>query len=303
MIHPGPSLSARDVTYDARALALIKRTVAPDTTDDEFETFIAMCRGLRLDPRRRQIYALVYSKRNAEKRRMSIIVSIDGFRTVAARTGDYRPDDAEPVFEVDEKAVSDLNPAGLVKATVKVWKHSHGSWFPAVAAAYWSEFAPVEEEWAEDEKSGKRKPTGKKKLSGKWATMPRLMLAKVAEAQALRKAWPDNFSNVYEQSEVDRTTIELTATELMEEGAKQDRLEKIGGPGLVVDWCDGKPLSSVPIGQFADRVMEAIGKMEPGEVSVFADRNRITLREFWAHNAGDALELKRQIEEASREAE
>jgi|SRR5215207_3468878 len=291
---PAPAL--RDVTHDPKALQLIKRTVAADTTDDEFDLFIAMAKGLKLDPRRRQIYAVVYSKKDPKKRRMSIIVGIDGFRTVAARTGDYRPDDEEPSYEIDPALKGPINPAGLVKATVKVFKHAHGAWFPAVASAYWEEYAPIEEEWAEDLESGKRKRTGQKKLGGKWGTMPRLMLAKVAEALALRKAWPDDFSNIYAEEEMDRTTIELTATELLEEADREHRKALIGGPSLTVDWIDGNPLDSVPVGRFADRAMAWLKGAAPAEVAVFADRNRVTLREFWAHNATDALALKKEIE-------
>jgi hypothetical protein len=44
------SLSA---LYNPRDLALIRRTVALDTTDDEFALFIHWARSLRLDPLRR----------------------------------------------------------------------------------------------------------------------------------------------------------------------------------------------------------------------------------------------------------
>ncbi|WP_142112080.1 recombinase RecT [Bosea sp. AK1] len=64
----------------------------------------------------------------------------------------------------------------------------------------------------------KKKPIGevraKLDTSGQWGKMPRLMLAKVAEALALRKAWPDDFSNVYAAEEVDRSrAAEMTAWE------------------------------------------------------------------------------------------
>lgn len=286
-----------DATSDARALQLIKRTIAADTNDDEFELFIATARGLKLDPRRRQIYAVVYNKKDPKKRKMSIIVGIDGFRTVAARTGDYRPDDEEPRYEYDPALKGPLNPLGLVKATAKVWKHSHGAWHPVVAAAYWDEYAPIDEEWAEDEKTGKRKPTGKKKLGGKWPAMPRLLLAKCAEALCLRKAWPDDFSNIYAEEEMDKSTIELSAVEMITEAEREDRKALLGGPSIVVDWCDGDgALSSVPVGQFADRVMERLQSMSPDEVQIFQDRNRVGLREFWAHSKGDALELKEKME-------
>ena len=86
---PNASMSDRD-------LALVRRTVAADTNDDEFNVFINYCRTLGLNPLRRQIYALVYNKADPKKRKMSIIVAIDGFRSVAARSGNYRPDDDEP---------------------------------------------------------------------------------------------------------------------------------------------------------------------------------------------------------------
>jgi len=41
--------------YNPRDLALIRRTVASDTTDDEFALFIHWARSLRLDPLRRQV--------------------------------------------------------------------------------------------------------------------------------------------------------------------------------------------------------------------------------------------------------
>lgn len=285
--------STEAALFNPAQLALIKRTMAPDCNADEFELYITTARALKLDPRRRQIYALVYGKTDPKKRRMSMVVGIDGFRSVAARSGNYRPDDEAPVYLDGPK--DPLNPAGIVSVRVRVWKHSHGDWHPIMGEAFWSEYAPIDEEWKEGE-DGKRRPTGKKKLGGKWGQMPRFMIAKCAEALALRKAWPDDFSNVYEEAEMDRASLDLTATEIMDEGARQERMDKIGGPTLIVDWIDGNALDSVPIGQFADRVISRMEKMEPSEVAIFADRNRATLRHFWGHSPTDALELKRRIE-------
>ena len=96
-----PFRPAGQPTYDTKMLALIKRTVAAETTDDEFSLFIHMARSLNLDPLRRQIYAFVFSKDDVKKRRMSIVTAIDGFRAIADRTGNYRPDEDEPTYEVD----------------------------------------------------------------------------------------------------------------------------------------------------------------------------------------------------------
>ena len=127
--------AAVPATYDAKALALIKRTVAADCNDDEFGMFIHMARALRLDPLRRQIYAFVFSKADPKKRRMSIITAIDGFRAIAEKTGNYRPDEEEPTYELDPASKGPNNPAGLVKATVRVWKYAHEDWHKVTASA------------------------------------------------------------------------------------------------------------------------------------------------------------------------
>jgi len=312
-----PASTAVAVTDDGKALALVRRTVAADTNNDEFDLFIHMARSMRLDPLRRQIYAVVYSKNDPKKRKMSLIVGIDGFRTVADRTGNYRPDDEEPTIEVDTALCGPANPAGIVKATVRVFKFSHGQWHKVTASAYWDEYAPIREEWSEVEKvdSGEKWPDGNTKYTtkpkpgatkirtldtgGQWGKMPRVMLAKVAEALALRKAWPDDFSNVYAEEEVERSrALDVSASEIVEQAAVAERQAKIGGPAITVDWCDGQPLEGVPVGKFADRVMSFLDAStdEPGSVLAWADRNRHALREFWALNKTDATAIKKRIE-------
>jgi len=309
-------------TEDPKMLALIKRTVAADTNDDEFNIFINMARSLRLDPLRRQIYAMVFNKNDAKKRRMSLIVGIDGFRTIADRTGNYRPDEDEPTIEFDATIKDSGNPLGIVKATVRVFKFSHGEWHKVTASAYWDEYAPIKEEWSEVETydNGEKWPDGNTKwktrpkpgavkirtldTSGQWGKMGRVMIAKCAEALSLRKAWPDDFSNVYSEEETDRARmIDVTPIEAIQQHEIAERQAKIGGPAITIDWMDGNALDAVPVGQFAERAIDWIGKADPVETAAWADRNRHSLREFWAANKTDANEIKKRLEAARGKAD
>jgi len=298
------AIQKTDVLYDPKTINLIRRTVAADTNDDEFNLFVNMARSLNLDPLRRQIYAFVFSKNDAAKRRMSIIVSIDGFRAIAEATGNYRPDEDEPAFEIDPSLKSPLNPQGIVKVSVRVWKYSHGDWHRVTGVAYWDEYAPIKDEWAYDDAAGKRRPTGKKALddSGQWAKMPRVMLAKCAEAQALRRAWPDNFSNVYEASEIDRAkVIDMLPAEAAEHGAVVERQERIGhSKDTVAMIFDNGAIEFVPVGQVADRAMAFISanRKEPSAILQWREQNKAGLQEFWTRAPSDALALKKEIEKA-----
>ncbi len=163
--------------FSDEKVQLLKNTVCKGATNDELQLFLHVCSRTGLDPFRNQIYAI---KRNTKDGgRMTIQTGIDGFRLVAERTERYAPG-KEPVYEYDQQGK-------LVSATSYIKKQtSDGTWHEVSAKAHWSEYAQV--------------------FNGKpsqfWAKMPHVMLSKCAEAIALRKAFPADFSGIYTTEEM-----------------------------------------------------------------------------------------------------
>jgi phage recombination protein Bet len=283
-------------------ISLIQR-MNPDANIDEFNVFMSVAADLGLDPLKKQIYCFVFNKDNPDKRRMAIVVGIDGFRAIAKRSGHYRPDTRAPRFTYDERLVDEAsNPLGIESVEVSIYQHSHGDWHEITAVAYWTEFAPVIEggEWKTND-NGKRylEKNGKRMLDPNkenWRKMPRLMLAECAEAQAIRRAWPEDLSAIYSDDELDRAkTLDLTASEIVEKEHVQERLAKIGGAeAIMFDMGDG--LERIPLDKAGDMLMERFGKMQPHEVMQWKNANRVPLQEFWARAKADALEIKKYIE-------
>jgi hypothetical protein len=86
--------------------------------------------------------------------------------------------------------------------------------------------------------------------------MPFLMLAKCAEAQAIRKGWPEDLTDAFVGEEIEQAALILNPTQAAAEGATRERLERIGGHGaLIIDWLDAAPLDAVPLGRLADRIV------------------------------------------------
>jgi len=289
-------------SWTSRQLDTIKRTVARDTNDDEFNLFIEYARSKQLDPFSKQIIAVVYSKDNAEKRKMTIIVTQDGQRVLASRCRDYRPAETEPEFTIDPLLKCPTNPLGIEKVTVTLWKQdSAGIWHPVKGWAYWDEYAPVKEEWAHDPESNKRKPTGKLTLdaSGNWAKMPRVMLAKCANMVALRAGWPETFAGLYVEEEMDRArVVDLTASEMVEMEREERRMKSIAMSDDEYPFVDAEgTMTFVPAGRYGDRViMMARNCTELAELIGMESRNREGLQRFWARHKDDALSVKAEIE-------
>ena len=286
-----------NAVMNGNQLALIRRTIAADCNDGEFDLFMAAARSAGLDPFRKQISPLVFNKTKPDKRRMSIITTIDGLRVIAARSGRYRPDEDEPEYTFNLEDKGPTNPLGLEKAKVRIYIDNK----PVTGVAYWSEFAPITEEWGEDEATGRRRPTGKKTLDtgGNWGRMPRIMLAKCAEAQALRKAFPEDLSGLYEQAELDQAkVVEVLPSEAVAIETRDQRLARIGGKdGIMLQMFPNAPLEPVGLGVVYDRCAERVSEIEDGQLlDWFESANRAPLQEFWARSPGDALELKKVIE-------
>jgi len=165
------------ITFDETKVGLIKRTIAKGATDDELSLFLHQCQRTGLDPLARQIYFQKYTMRSGESR-MTIITGIDGYRLIADRTGKYAGSD-EPVYDGRVNGY----PA---KATVTVYKIVGGTRVPFSSSAYWDEYYPGD------------------KKGHMWRKMPHVMLAKVAESAALRKAFPADLSGMYTREEMDR---------------------------------------------------------------------------------------------------
>lgn len=285
--------------YNPSQLATIKRTVAADTNDVEFDLFMEAAKAYGLDPFRRQISAIVFNKTKPDKRKMQIIVGRDGLRSVAHSCGDYRPASGPAQFVCDENAKNSTNPIGVISCGVTVYKQDQsGAWHPVYGEAYWDEFAPVTDEWAFCEQSRKRKPTGKKTVDGQWAKMPRLMIQKCAEAQALRAGWPDRMGGLYAEEEMDVAKMrDITPSEALAEDEKQRREDRLGGPSILMSMKGDGTMDRIPVGSCADTCLSYIQNNSPEDVRDWSIRNIEPFRDFWAHNANDALEVKRAIEE------
>jgi phage recombination protein Bet len=289
-------------SWTSRQLDTIKRTVARDTNDDEFNLFIEYARSKQLDPFSKQIIAVVYSKDNAEKRKMTIIVTQDGQRVLASRCRDYRPAETEPEFIIQAGLKCPTNPLGLEKVTITLWKQDSGAvWHPVKGWAYWDEYAPVKEEWAYSQEENKRKPTGKLTLdaSGNWAKMPRVMLAKCANMVALRAGWPETFSGLYVEEEMERTVVQdRTASELVEMEREDRRMKSISMSDDEYPFVDHEgTMTFIPAGRYGDRViMTARNCTELAELDSMKVRNREGLQRFWARHKDDALSVNAEME-------
>ncbi len=167
-------------------VTLIKRTVAKDATDDELKLYFYDCQRRGVHPLDKLIH---FTKRGG---RYTPITSIDFMRTRAAESGEMAGSD-DAMYAVDEG----LRP---IAATVSVYRMTEGQRFAYTATARWSEYCPA---------------AGQNHM---WLKMPHTMLAKCAEALALRKAFPQQLAGLYareemEQAGPDIATVIVQATE------------------------------------------------------------------------------------------
>lgn len=162
---------------------VLKNLLCKDLTNAEFEVFLHACIRTRLDPFMKQIYAI--RRKLHGKEMMSIQTGIDGFRLIAERTGRYSPG-RESTFTYSSNG-------GLESATSYIKKMTDdGTWHEIAATAYFSEYNPNQ---------------------GLWGKMPRVMLAKCAESQALRKAFPAELSGIYTKEEMDQDQESVVSVE------------------------------------------------------------------------------------------
>jgi phage recombination protein Bet len=198
------------IQFKEEQIELIKRQIAPGANDNELKLFLYQAQRTGLDPLTRQIYCIHRGGK------MTIQTSIDGFRVIAERSGEYAGQD-EPIYTEEN--------GKLISCKITVYKFRGDVRYPAsVGVAYLSEYAQT---------------------TPIWNKMPRVMLAKVAEALALRKAFPQDLSGLYTSDEIADAQIKDISKDIILEpegqmknlsnivsdelrvGAEQQRLNKL----------------------------------------------------------------------------
>ncbi len=159
----------------SRPVVELTRLINPELTRNEMATFLYEAWRLGLDPASgKQIYAVIYNRNDAQKRKMSVQIAIDGKRAIAAATGEYDgSDEIEFGPEVDSDGVK--HPEW---ARARVWRKGCAN--PFVATVRWSERRKLD----------RYSNAVPKPLTEFWHDQPYAMLGKCAESAALGKCFP-----------------------------------------------------------------------------------------------------------------
>lgn len=165
--------------WDDKQIAALKQVGLENTPKAELAVFLHYCQRTGLDPFARQIYMI---NRGGK---YTIQASIDGLRIVAQRSGNYGGQ--TPAYWCGEDGVwKEVWTASTPPVAAKIGVYYKDSTNPTWAIAKFDSYAVAY--------NGK--------LSGLWAKMPDLMIAKCAEALALRKAFPNDLSGIYSSEEM-----------------------------------------------------------------------------------------------------
>jgi phage recombination protein Bet len=211
----GGALALRDdqTSWDERQLATLRAIgIEEDVSQSELDVFLHECQRRKLDPFTRQIYLIGRWDKHKKRKVYRSQTSIDGFRLIARRAAnregiDYSYEDTIWFDERGQRYEIWLNP-NRPPAGAKVVVLRNGMRFDAVArfGAYVQTF-----------------PDGNP--LGQWVSMPDVMIAKCAEALALRKAFPEDLGGLYTEEEMGQADnpdrVEATVEMVNDEPAGQ----------------------------------------------------------------------------------
>ena len=164
--------------WDEKQLAALKQIGLANAPKGELAVLLHYSQKTGLDPFARQIYMI---ERGGK---FTIQTSIDGFRIIAQRSGKYAGQ-TKTEWCGEDGVWKEVWLAKEFPAAARVGVHGVGFVEPVYSIAKWDSYAQPN--------------------SPMWKKMPDLMLAKCAEALALRKAFPQDLSGIYTSDEMEQS--------------------------------------------------------------------------------------------------
>lgn len=193
---PAPATPAK---YSDDDIQLIKDTICKGATDTEFGLFMQVCRRTGLDPFARQIFAVKRWDNRERRETMAIQTSIDGYRLIAERSGQYAgqvgpewcgQDGVWRDVWLDEKNPPAAARVGVIKQSFKA---------PLWGVARWASYVQM----------------GKEGPNPMWARMGDVMLAKCFDekTEVLTEAGFMRFADVTDERIMQATAHGLEPVE------------------------------------------------------------------------------------------
>ena len=158
---------------DKSVVATLKNTVAKGLTDIELGLFAEFCKGTKLNPFKRETWAIKAGDR------LQIMTGINGYWTIANNHPEFDGSEGGYISK-DGQELPDTYPGtDWVGAWCRVYRKDRK--FPTKASVFRSEYD---------------------KGMGNWKAMPKVMITKCAESVALRKAFPQELNGTYTEEEM-----------------------------------------------------------------------------------------------------
>ena len=185
--------------WDDKQVAALNQLGLNNVSQGDLGVFLHFCQRTGLDPFARQIYMI------SRGGKCTIQASIDGLRIVAQRSGNYGGQ-TKTEWCGEDGVWKDVWLEKNPPAAARVGVYYKDTPNPTYATAKFDSYAV----------------SYQGKLSGLWSKMPDLMIAKCAEALALRKAFPQDLSGVYTAEEMEQSEPVKAEPKVIEQAKSAD---------------------------------------------------------------------------------
>lgn len=173
---------------------------------EDLAYFLLVAKQYDLNPLRNEIYATYQrQKQNGQWiEKIAPIVSIHGLRKLARRS-------KNPTYAYTGKVVFEEKDGDIVSATVEIYGRFDNNPEPTKVSEYTA--------YAEEFVKIKTDKDGNDYRTGNWKTMPRVMLAKCAEANAIRMGF--DIGGVYVEEEIGKIEADDAILRFGDEGSSE----------------------------------------------------------------------------------